>query len=108
MHGTIMVFFVLTTAPQGGFGNYLLPIQIGAEDMAFPVLNMMSFWVTFVGFLVILLAIVVEGNQTVGQWFSALGPSFVGGSGTVGPIGGWTRYAPFSCPVKVFGPGQGT
>jgi cytochrome c oxidase subunit 1 len=36
MHGTIMVFFVLTTAPQGGFGNYFLPIQIGAEDMAFP------------------------------------------------------------------------
>ena len=62
MHGTIMVFFVLTTAPQGGFGNYFLPIQIGAEDMAFPVLNMMSFWVTFVGFIVILLAIVVEGN----------------------------------------------
>ena len=50
MHGTIMVFFVLTTAPQGGFGNYFLPIQIGADDMAFPVLNMMSFWVTCVGF----------------------------------------------------------
>src|SRR5260370_21012275 len=42
MHGTIMVFFVLTTAPQGGFGNYFLPIQIGAADMAFPVLNMLS------------------------------------------------------------------
>ena len=39
MHGTIMVFFVLTTAPQGGFGNYFLPIQIGAEDMAFPARN---------------------------------------------------------------------
>ena len=36
LHGTLMVFFVLTTAPQGGFGNYFLPIQIGAEDMAFP------------------------------------------------------------------------
>src|SRR6202162_5099061 len=36
MHGTIMVFFVLTTAPMGGFGNYVLPIQIGAADMAFP------------------------------------------------------------------------
>ena len=46
MHGTIMVFFVLTTAPQSGFGNYFLPIQIGAEDMAFPVLNMLSFWTT--------------------------------------------------------------
>ena len=52
MHGTIMVFFVLTTAPQGGFGNYFLPIQIGAEDMAFPYLNMLSFWVTLVGFIV--------------------------------------------------------
>ena len=39
MHGTIMVFFVLTTAPLSGFGNYFLPIQIGARDMAFPVLE---------------------------------------------------------------------
>src|SRR6476659_1689829 len=81
MHGTMMVFFVLTTAPQGGFGNYFLPIQIGAEDMAFPVLNMLSFWVTLVGFIVILLAIFVEGNQSIGQWVSALGHSFDGGSG---------------------------
>src|SRR5918993_4187475 len=49
MHGTMMVFFVLTTAPQGGFGNYFLPIQVGADDMAFPTLNMLSFWVTFLG-----------------------------------------------------------
>src|SRR5712692_5549810 len=46
MHGTIMVFMVLTTAPQSGFGNYFLPIQIGAADMAFPVINMLSFWTT--------------------------------------------------------------
>src|SRR6202453_4895890 len=46
MHGTIMVFFVLTTAPQSGFGNYFLPIQIGAPDMAFPVLHMLSLWIT--------------------------------------------------------------
>src|SRR5256885_867096 len=51
MHGTIMVFFVLTTAPQSGFGNYFLPIQIGAPDMAFPVLNMLSFWTTFLAFV---------------------------------------------------------
>src|SRR6476659_7506828 len=95
MHGTIMVFFVLTTAPQGGFGNYFLPIQIGAEDMAFPVLNMLSFWVTFVGFIVILLAIFVEGNATVAHAFGdALGVSSAGA--TVGPIGGWTGYAPLS------------
>src|SRR3989449_3211398 len=96
MHGTLMVFFVLTTAPQGGFGNYFLPIQIGAEDMAFPVLNMLSFWVTFVGFIVLLLAILAEGNLTVGSWISKLGESFAAGSGTVGPIGGWTGYPPLS------------
>src|SRR5437016_4412758 len=113
MHGTIMVFFVLTTAPQGGFGNYFLPIQIGADDMAFPVLNMMSFWVTFVGFLVILLAIFAEGNATVGGWFTKLGDAlhspeaWAGGSGTVGPIGGWTGYAPLSALGKIAGPGQG-
>jgi cytochrome c oxidase subunit 1 len=86
MHGTIMVFFVLTTAPQGGFGNYFLPIQIGAEDMAFPVLNMMSFWVTFVGFLVILSAFFVEGGA---------------------PLGGWTAYPPLSALGQMAGPGQG-
>src|SRR5213078_2907888 len=107
MHGTIMVFFVLTTAPQGGFGNYFLPIQIGADDMAFPYLNMMSFWVTFVGFMVILLAIFAEGNATVGGWISKLGESFAAGSGTVGPIGGWTGYAPLSALGKIAGPGQG-
>ena len=89
MHGTIMVFFVLTTAPQGGFGNYFLPIQIGAEDMAFPVLNMLSFWVTFVGFIVILAAIFLSGAES-----------------TVGPIGGWTGYAPLSALPNA-GPGQG-
>src|SRR2546421_5591284 len=107
MHGTIMVFFVLTTAPQGGFGNYFLPIQIGAEDMAFPVLNMLSFWVTFVGFIVILLAIFAEGNATVGGWISKLGQSWAGASGTVGPIGGWTGYPPLSALGKIAGPGQG-
>ena len=90
MHGTIMVFFVLTTAPQGGFGNYFLPIQIGAEDMAFPVLNMMSFWVTFIGFIVILAAIFASGADS-----------------TIGPIGGWTGYAPLSALGQIAGPGQG-
>jgi cytochrome c oxidase subunit 1 len=46
LHGSLMVFFVLTAAPQMGFGNFLLPLQIGAEEMAFPVLNCLSFWLT--------------------------------------------------------------
>src|SRR4026209_459639 len=90
MHGTSMGFFVWTTAPQGGFGNYCLPIQIGAEDMAFPTLNMLSFWVTLVGFIVILAAIFFSGSES-----------------TVGPIGGWTGYAPLSALGQIAGPGQG-
>src|SRR5580700_10678910 len=46
LHGSLMVFFVLTVAPQLGFGNFLLPLQIGAEEMAFPTLNCVSRWLT--------------------------------------------------------------
>ena len=46
LHGSLMVFFVLTAAPQLGFGNFLLPLQIGAEEMAFPTLNCISLWLT--------------------------------------------------------------
>ena len=86
MHGTIMVFFVLTTAPLSGFGNYFLPIQIGARDMAFPVLNMMSFWVTLVAFVVMMAALFATGGA---------------------PISGWTAYAPLSAIGDVAGPGLG-
>ncbi len=86
MHGTIMVFFVLTTAPQSGFGNYFLPIQIGAEDMAFPVLNMMSFWTTFLALIVMVAAFFVPGGA---------------------PLGGWTAYPPLSALGAIAGPGQG-
>src|SRR5256885_2715771 len=75
MHGTIMVFFVLTTAPQSGFGNYFLPIQIGAPDMAFPVLNMLSFWTTFLAFVAMIAAFFVSGGA---------------------PLAGWTNYATLS------------
>ena len=67
MHGTIMVFMVLTTAPQGGFGNYLLPLQIGAADMAFPRLNMLSFWTTFLSFLTLCSRILC------GRWSADIG-----------------------------------
>jgi cytochrome c oxidase subunit I len=87
MHGTIMVFFVLTTAPFAGFGNYFLPIQVGAEDMPFPHINMTSFWVTFVSFMV-----------AVAAFFVPEGP----------PLSGWTAYAPLSALGAVAGPGEGT
>ena len=86
MHGTIMVFMVLTTAPQSGFGNYFLPIQIGAADMAFPVINMLSFWTTFVSLVVMVSAFFVEGGA---------------------PGAGWTAYPPLSAIGKVTGPGEG-
>ncbi len=84
MHGTIMVFFVLTTAPQSGFGNYFLPIQIGAPDMAFPVLNMLSFWTTLLAFVVMIAAFFVTGGA---------------------PLHGWTGYAPLSALTNS-GPGE--
>jgi cytochrome c oxidase subunit 1 len=86
MHGTIMVFFVLTTAPFAAFGNFFLPIQVGAEDMPFPRFNMMSFWVTFVAFLVL-----------ISSFFVGDGPT----------LGGWTQYAPLNAVGSVGGPGQG-
>ncbi len=85
MHGTLMVFFVLTNAPFAAFGNYFLPIQIGAEDMAFPRFNMMSFWTTFIAFVVLVTAFVIPD-----------GP----------PIAGWTSYAPLSAVGKDAGPGM--
>ena len=86
MHGTIMVFFVLTTAPFAAFGNFFLPIQVGAEDMPFPRFNMMSFWVTFTAFLVL-----------ISSFFVGDGPT----------LGGWTQYAPLNAVGPVGGPGEG-
>jgi len=99
MHGTMMVFFVLTTAPQGGFGNSFLPIQIGAADMAFPVLNMMSFWITLMALVVLVAAF----------FASSLAPllGMTASDAVIGPIGGWTGYAPLSALGEVAGPGQG-
>jgi cytochrome c oxidase subunit I len=86
MHGTIMVFFVLTTAPFAAFGNFFLPIQVGAEDMPFPRFNMMSFWVTFLAFVVLM-----------SSFFMGDGPT----------LGGWTQYAPLNSVGAVAGPGEG-
>ena len=86
MHGTLMVFFVLTNAPFAALGNYFLPIQIGAEDMAFPRFNMMSFWTTFVAFCVL-----------VASFFVGDGPA----------LAGWTAYAPLSALGATTGPGEG-
>ena len=70
MHGTIMVFFVLSTAPVSGFGNLLIPLQTGARDMAFPFLNGLSFWTFFVGCIVILSSFFVEAGAAAAGWTS--------------------------------------
>src|SRR5258708_15574448 len=51
LHRSLMVFIVLTAAPQAGFGNYFLPLQIGAREMAFPELNLLAFWATVASLL---------------------------------------------------------
>ena len=70
MHGTIMVFFVLSLGPVSGFGNFLIPLQIGARDMAFPFLNMMSFWTAVPGAIIILISFFVEGGAASAGWTS--------------------------------------
>jgi cytochrome c oxidase subunit 1 len=86
MHGTILVFWVLTAGLTGTFANYLIPVQIGARDMASGFLNMLSYWFFFLATIVMLLAIFVpEGGPAAAGWtvyppLSAL-PQAMPGSG---------------------------
>lgn len=84
MHGTVMVFFVLTTAPLSGFANLVLPAQIGSRRMALPTVNAISFWLTALALVVLLAAFIVPGGA---------------------PISGWTAYPPLSA-IAAAGPGQ--
>jgi cytochrome c oxidase subunit 1 len=85
MHGTIMIFFFVSLALVSGFGNYLIPLQIGARDMAFPFLNMLSYWTIVPGILIAAASFFVEG----------------GAAGS-----GWTAYPPLSA-VPAAAPGSG-
>lgn len=85
MHGTLMLFFVMTVAPQSGFGNLILPAQIGARRMAFPRLNAASLWLTGLALVVLLAAFFVPAGA---------------------PVSGWTSYPPLSA-TALAGPGQG-
>jgi cytochrome c oxidase subunit 1 len=86
LHGTIMVFFVLTLAPLNAFGNLVLPEQLGARDMAFPRLNLASFWFAAAAFLLVIGSFVCVGG---------------------GPLSGWTAYPPLSALGAIAGPGEG-
>lgn len=81
-HGTIMVFFVAMPILLGAFGNFLIPLMIGARDMAFPRLNMLSFWILFASSLVIVSSFFVPGGAAAA---------------------GWTGYAPLSARAEYTG-----
>ena len=70
MHATIMIFFVVMPILAGAFGNFCIPLMIGARDMAFPLLNMLSFWVTFTAGLIMLSGFFVEGGHAAAGWTS--------------------------------------
>lgn len=78
MHGTVLVFFVLTAGLSGTFANFLIPLQIGARDMASPFLNMLSYWFFFLASVVMLSSLFVQTGPASGGWtmyppLSALG-----------------------------------
>ena len=86
IHGTIMVFFVLTGGLSGTFSNLLIPLQIGARDMASGMLNMLSYWFFLASSVIMIFSLFVEGGAASGGWtvyppLSAL-PQAMPGSGT--------------------------
>ena len=85
MHGTIMVFFVLTAGLSGTFSNFLIPLQIGARDMASGFMNMLSYWFFFLSSVIMFISLFIETGPAGGGWtiyppLSAL-PQAISGSG---------------------------
>src|SRR5262252_7027396 len=68
MHGMIMVIYLLTALFLGGFGNYLIPLMLGARDMVFPFVNMLSYWVYLLSVLVLVSSFFVTGGPTGAGW----------------------------------------
>ncbi len=68
MHGMIMVIYLLTALFLGGFGNYLIPLMVGARDMVFPYVNMLSYWVYLLAVLVLASTFFVPGGPTGAGW----------------------------------------
>ncbi|MGH8559685.1 MAG: cytochrome c oxidase subunit I [Methylococcales bacterium] len=68
MHGMIMVIYLLTAIFLGGFGNFLIPLMVGARDMVFPFVNMMSYWAYFLSVVVLLASLLVPGGPTGAGW----------------------------------------
>jgi len=86
MHGTVLVFFVLTGGLSGTFANFLIPLQIGARDMASPFLNMLSYWFFWMASVVMISSLFIETGPAAGGWtsyppLSALGDASIGSKG---------------------------
>ena len=86
MHGMIMVVYLLTAVLLGGFGNYLIPLMVGARDMVFPFVNMLSYWVFLLAVIVLLASYFVPGGPTGAGW--TLYPPQAIMTGTPGHDGG--------------------
>src|SRR5437763_1721553 len=86
MHGMIMVIYLLTALFLGGFGNYLIPLMVGARDMVFPYVNMLSYWVYLLAVLVLVASFFMPGGPTGAGW--TLYPPQAILSGTPGGAGG--------------------
>ncbi|KAA2241487.1 cytochrome c oxidase subunit I [Chitinophaga agrisoli] len=83
MHGTILIFFVLTAGLSGTFANLLIPLQVGARDMASPFMNMLSYWFFFLASVVMMTSLFVQTGPAAGGWtsyppLSALGSAAIG------------------------------
>jgi cytochrome c oxidase subunit I len=83
MHGTVLVFFVLTAGLSGTFANLLIPLQVGARDMASPFLNMLSYWFFFMASIVMISSLFISTGPAAGGWtvyppLSALGQASIG------------------------------
>ncbi|HET6994275.1 MAG TPA: cbb3-type cytochrome c oxidase subunit I [Chitinophagaceae bacterium] len=83
MHGTVLVFFVLTAGLSGTFANLLIPLQVGARDMASPFLNMLSYWFFFMASIVMISSLFIHTGPAAGGWtvyppLSALGQASIG------------------------------
>src|SRR5260370_22469590 len=95
MHATIMIFFVIIPILAGSFGNFLIPLMIGAKDMAFPKLNMMSYWFMWPAFVIILIGFFVDGGAPANGWTSyplISSLTMPVGQGFQGPAGAGTGY----------------
>ena len=86
MHGMIMVIYLLTALFLGGFGNYLIPLMVGARDMVFPYVNMLSYWVYLLAVMVLVASWFVPGGPTGAGWTLYPPQSIL--SGTPGSDGG--------------------